>query len=370
MAPRTIILSSSIGTIPVRIYFQNLAIELANRGHKVILLVTNPEKIPDFPSSKVILIGWPNSRPVHFADFLFFRGILKQYKPDCVIGNWAAGNIMMFASMLKKVPLRIMWYHTQASAGVINGTAMPIKIKFLILRKNLTYIMANRLFTNSKNTAEEFNRTFYVKRPIEVFTFGLADPVTTLHISLDQPIERRFMFVGRLIPSKGVKTLLNAIALIKDLNFTVTIAGMGKTAEYETMAGELGITEKCCFVGSLPWTQLLTSLSTAIAMVFPTQSEALGMVNIESISIGTPVLASKVGGIPEVIEDGVDGFLLPVDDAKAFSEKMRLLLEDDSLRMKLSKNARKHFLERFESSSSLNSFSNHAIRIESLLEQA
>jgi glycosyltransferase involved in cell wall biosynthesis len=69
---------------------------------------------------------------------------------------------------------------------------------------------------------------------------------------------------------------------------------------------------------------------------------------VESLAVGTPVVASSVGGIPEVVRDGVDGFLVPPDDPAALAAKVKLLLSDVELRRKMSLNARERFLSTFE----------------------
>ena len=78
------------------------------------------------------------------------------------------------------------------------------------------------------------------------------------------------------------------------------------------------------------------------------RGEAFGWTNIESMAVGTPVIASAVGGILEIVEDGVSGFLFPRGDHVALAKKMESLLRNHGLRKKLGNNARIRFLERFE----------------------
>lgn len=66
------------------------------------------------------------------------------------------------------------------------------------------------------------------------------------------------------------------------------------------------------------------------------------------MAAGTPVIASRVGGIPEAIRDGVDGFLVPPDDPEALAEKIKTLYTDPGLREQMGKNARQRFLDMFE----------------------
>jgi glycosyltransferase involved in cell wall biosynthesis len=89
-------------------------------------------------------------------------------------------------------------------------------------------------------------------------------------------------------------------------------------------------------------------MALASATVVPSRSEGFGLVNIESLAVGTPVVASSVGGIVEVIRDGVDGFLVPPDNPEEMVEKLLLLLSNAPLRRAMSRNARERFLTTFE----------------------
>ena len=91
-------------------------------------------------------------------------------------------------------------------------------------------------------------------------------------------------------------------------------------------------------------------MALATATVVPSRSEGFGLVNIESLAVGTPVVASSVGGIVEVIRDGIDGFLVPPDNPELLAERLHLLLSNSELRSTMSRNARERFLTTFEQS--------------------
>lgn len=89
-------------------------------------------------------------------------------------------------------------------------------------------------------------------------------------------------------------------------------------------------------------------MATASVCVVPSRSEAFGRVNIEAMAAGTPVVASGVGGIPEIVRDGQDGFLVPPDNPQALADKLRLILSDPALRAAMGQSARQRFLDCFE----------------------
>jgi glycosyltransferase involved in cell wall biosynthesis len=94
-------------------------------------------------------------------------------------------------------------------------------------------------------------------------------------------------------------------------------------------------------------------MAAAAVVVVPSRSEALGAVNIEALAVGTPVVAANVGGIGEVVRDGLDGYLVPPDDVDALGERIGRLLADPARRATFGDNARRGFLERFELSAGL-----------------
>ncbi len=89
-------------------------------------------------------------------------------------------------------------------------------------------------------------------------------------------------------------------------------------------------------------------MAEAALVVVPSRAEALGLVNIESLAVGTPVVASRVGGIGDAVRDGLDGLLVPPDDPAALAEAIGRLLADPATRQRMGHAARQGFLERFE----------------------
>jgi glycosyltransferase involved in cell wall biosynthesis len=114
------------------------------------------------------------------------------------------------------------------------------------------------------------------------------------------------------------------------------------------MAEQKGVASRCRFVGDVSPGEVLARMSRAKVTVVPSRHEAFGVVNLESMSVGTPVIASRVDGIQEIVRDGVDGYLVPPGDPTALSEKLARVLQDQALRERLGLNARQHFLEEYE----------------------
>ncbi|MFO7323659.1 MAG: glycosyltransferase family 4 protein, partial [Chloroflexota bacterium] len=113
-------------------------------------------------------------------------------------------------------------------------------------------------------------------------------------------------------------------------------------------AQQLGVVDRCTFVGKVPHDEVLARMAASTVCVVPSRSEAFGLVNIEAMAVGTPVVTSRVGGIVEIVREGQDGFLVPPDDPQALANRLYLILSDPALRAQMGQNARQHFLDRFE----------------------
>jgi glycosyltransferase involved in cell wall biosynthesis len=118
--------------------------------------------------------------------------------------------------------------------------------------------------------------------------------------------------------------------------------------ECEQLAHELGVAGHCSFAGGVPHPEVLSRMAGAWATVVPSRAEAFGLVNIESLAVGTPVIGSATGGIAEIVRDRVDGLLFPPGDHKALARCMIELAQNQALRNQMSVSCRQRFLDHFE----------------------
>lgn len=169
------------------------------------------------------------------------------------------------------------------------------------------------------------------------------------------PHHRMILFVGRIQPLKGIDTLLRAMKQVvsqypdlKD-NLCVSIIGGDpnpdselEQAEFERLTqlrAELGIGEMVTFLGAKDQDTLVYYYSAAEVVVMPSHYESFGMVALEAMACGTPVIAADVGGLSFSIEDGFNGYLVPGQDPDALAGKVALLLRRPSLRDHLGEQA-------------------------------
>jgi D-inositol-3-phosphate glycosyltransferase len=180
---------------------------------------------------------------------------------------------------------------------------------------------------------------------------------------LGLPATRRIvLFVGRIEPLKGIDTLLQAMALVvpeipcwqEDLSVIIIGGAPGagieqvdaEMARLERLRAELGIQELVTFQGARDQDTLVYYYSAADMVVMPSHYESFGMVALEAMACGTPVVASKVGGLAYNVQDGQTGFLVPDRNPEALADRIQLLLCDDALRQQLGSQAA-HWAQRF-----------------------
>jgi len=152
----------------------------------------------------------------------------------------------------------------------------------------------------------------------------------------------RVLFVGRLATQKGVRALVEAAALIENPSARVLLVGDGpERPALEREARRIGVGDRVRFLGFFAHERLPAAMAHADLLVLPSVYEELGTVLLEAMWAGLPIVASRTGGIPDVIEDGVNGLLVPPGDPVALARAIDRLFADRALAHRLSAEARK-----------------------------
>ena len=163
------------------------------------------------------------------------------------------------------------------------------------------------------------------------------------------------LFVGRIQPLKGIDTLIRALALIRDRepdlvkNVCVCVIGgdpqqdsdyeKSELARLKSLQAELELGDLVTFLGARDQDSLIYYYAAAEMVVMPSHYESFGMVVLEAMACGTPVIASDVGGLSFNIEDGYNGYLVPGRNPQAMADKIVLLLKYRVLRDQLAEQA-------------------------------
>ena len=161
-----------------------------------------------------------------------------------------------------------------------------------------------------------------------------------------QPDARRVLFAGRLVAAKGAAVLIRAA---RDVDATFVIAGEGRDrARLERLAAQLGIADRVRFAGWLDASAMADELAAASIVAVPSVwPEPFGLVGIEALAAGRPVVASATGGTPDWLRDGVTGRSVPPGDAIALARSLNELLADPDRARELAERGRVLVSERF-----------------------
>ena len=341
-------------TAAVSKQFMELSNVLALRGHRVVILISGQRKHKEQHATNPSIYTWPSKRPINFRDGAFLFRLIKMYRPDCLIANFGAVNIMMLLGWLMRVHCRIAWHHTLSEQIFIDINNMSkLRMRYLNLRKNIIYKMATHIVPVSNVVRLDVHHMHHVPlSKCQVIHNSLVDPWQNLNEQKRVMAKRiKIICVARLEISKGQDILIKAIALLQKHfpDITAEFVGEGYARNtYLKLSSDLNLDGICNFIGALSHDNVLKHMSYSYVTVVPSINEAFGLVNIESMAVGTPVIASNIGGIPEIIRDGIDGFLFQVGNHESLAEKLFLLLKNPDLRETMGKNARQRFLDKFE----------------------
>ncbi|MFN2588993.1 MAG: glycosyltransferase family 4 protein [Actinomycetota bacterium] len=142
---------------------------------------------------------------------------------------------------------------------------------------------------------------------------------------------RRFVFLGRLAREKGVGDLLHAVAALREAHPDLVVDAVGAGPDEDALrrkAQALGIGDVLTWHGHVGGDDKLDLLARADAFVLPSWGEGLPNALVEAMAMGLPVVVSDAGAMAEVVEDGVNGFVVPARDARALADKMAYLIEN------------------------------------------
>lgn len=359
----------------MNVYVRDLSRELGRRGFQVDVFTRsqNP-KLPQIgelgPNARVIHLKAgpeaPYDKNLVYAHRLEFVRNLKKFAERENIAYhlihshyWLSGTIALQLQSEWQAPI-IHMFHTLGKLK--NQVARNVAEREPLQRVDTEReIMRNADRLVAANPLEKAQMTWlYGADPakIRVIPCGVdldlfhPLPIGEAKAYLEMPKHHKMvLFVGRIEPLKGVDVLIEAMALVvREMDqlrkeICLCIIGGDPDADPEQMDREmsylqamrerLGIADVVTFIGKRDQSTLPYHYSAAQVCVVPSHYESFGMVALEAMACGTPVVASRVGGLTFTVKDGQTGFLVPNDDPEALAEKLKLLLTDENLRREM-----------------------------------
>lgn len=313
-------------------------------GNEVLLLYTHRAPFKDEVEWLIENnLKWKVLANTHYYNknpkyFLRLYKILRSEKPDVVEFHVPSVPMGLITSRIKRIKNMIIWNHSLSFYSHKN-LSDKISSKIQTYRSNIYFKIATAIIANSEaNKSDLLNHHKVNPAKVYVKHLGTFPPEAE-----ENPVKREVMIacIGRYIKSKGQDVLLKALPKVisKYPELKVIFVGAGHPEELIALAKELKISDNCVFQGETKKGDVYKILRRASISVFPTLLEAFGLVAIDSIFCGTPLIASDTGGVSEIIEHNKNGILVEPGNIKQLEISIMNLLADDKLREELSSNA-------------------------------
>jgi len=351
----------------MNIYERELARELGQRGLRVDIFTRrqDPESLPVIPweaNVRVIPVGAGPEASVPKEEVYrllpqFLRGVVQFREAtgedyDLIHSHyWLSGWVGQALQGLWRLP-HVTMFHSLGEAknrARVSEHEPPHRIQ----AERQIAQSADRVICASQDEKEMLMRLYGVSaESIEVVPCGVDleafRPLDKAEVRrrlgfAEEPI---VLFVGRIEPLKGIDILVRAVAQVsEDIRFCLVVVGGDASAEAEKaelrrLAEELGISQRVAFLDAVDHSLLPLYYNAADVCVVPSYYESFGLVALEAMACGTPVVASRVGGLQGTVRDSETGFLVPWRCPEPFAERLELLLENEELRRNLGMSAR------------------------------
>ncbi|MEX0749944.1 MAG: glycosyltransferase [Dehalococcoidia bacterium] len=344
----------------MNVYVRELSRELGARGYEVDVFTrrtsaADPEVQPFGPNARVINV---DAGPTDTIDKLRIADYLDEFELNvlafaaregavydlvhshywmsgkvalALCERWSVPHVAMFHT-LGEVKMRARLSEHEPAARMEAETAVAAAADCIVVASRHELHLLTTLYR-----ADE-SRIAVVPCGVDLERFYPMDKEQARRALELKDGDRIILFVGRIEPLKGIDILISAAAqLHEDENFRVLIVGGDGRAEAElaqlrALAERLDIDHHISFVGAVPHEDLPMYYNAADVCVVPSYYESFGLVAVEAMACGVPVVASRVGGLTSTISDGETGYLIPWRCPEPFAERLELLLDNDELR--------------------------------------
>lgn len=328
--------------------------ELAERlvkEHETHLLTTNYDyKIPNLVVHKKPMIEkpfWLQILSNAYYNTKYSKSLKDKFEIDVVHSQ---GSESLFCDVCTMHSCHRAWVDCYKSWGIyknIKATLNPTNRVVLLLERKIVEKNCKLIIAVSEGTKREILRYYNVsEEKIVVIPNGVNLEEFKPDEKKRKKIREKYgigdneivlMFAGHEFERKGLRFIIEALSMIKEDNIRLLIIGRGNPTQYVELARNLNVKDKIIFAGFVE--DVTEHYAASDIFVFPTAYEAFSLATLEAAASGLPILATKVNGTEELIEEGYNGFFIK-RDPKDIAEKIEILF-DDTLRREISRNARR-----------------------------
>lgn len=275
-------------------------------------------------------------------------GVIKAIQPD-LVHSW-----LWYSNFLCGLSHRLRLSHRIPLIVSQRGDYHARYSKFrLWITEKIIYNSADILLTNSEQIRRHL-QDIYPKKTIYSIPNFLELPTEEWTPTQRDSIEKRIVCVGRFAPEKGHRYLIEALNRLdcKDLSWQCVFLGDGELqSELSDFTENLNLSDKITFPGFCD--DVYPVLLQSDLFVLPSLHEGSPNALIEAMGLGLPCIASDVGGIKDLIENGKNGILVPPKDSISLANALQQLITDSNFSQGLGRNARKTIQEKFNNTESI-----------------
>ena len=244
--------------------------------------------------------------------------------------------VKRFVRLFGRRPRLIIENHNNFEEDLFLQRRIPLQAfyrRLMLTAARFAFRHADALRVISSSTAERARHYAPSLPQVRFMTFSDTDIFQQTERRIAVEAASDIVYAGVLIPRKGVHHLLRAFAALEQTGARLHLVGHAENADYAAslrqLARSLGISERVRFHGAVTQQELAQYFAAARVMVLPSLSEGLGRVVVEAMLLGTPVIGSRVGGIPDMIEPGATGWLVEPGDESELATALQDAFEAD-----------------------------------------
>lgn len=255
--------------------------------------------------------GWSYAR--RLDDVVASLG--ARFPPDAIFATWAYPDVYAATRVGRRRRLPVIGKVHGSDLNLLPGLGLGLerRIREALSAADRVVAVGETLRCRAVALGAPAERTVVVRNGIDLERFAPRDR-RDARAALDLPLDGELLlYVGRLSPEKGPDLLLDALGALAVSRPAVQLALVGAgplEPGLRRRAEVLGLTDRCRFVGRRPHAEVARWLNAASLLVIPSRAEGVPNVLLEAVASGTPVVATRVGGVAEALEEGVAGLLV------------------------------------------------------------
>lgn len=344
------------------IFYSSIASEMQKRGYELVSVSSPGPQLKELKDKGVKCIEVPMERHISLKKDL--RALMKMIqvfrkeKPYMIHSMTPkAGMLCMVAAWITRVPRRV---HT--FTGLIWPTSVGLKRKILMATDRLTCACATHIIPEGEGVKNDLLNHGITRKNIKVLGYGNVRGIDLKHYdrspevmekanTIRNPESFSFIFIGRIVKDKGINELIEAFSLLSKENDKTRLILVGPYEdELDPVSNEtrheIEVNDRILTVGIQhdvrPW------FAASDALVFPSYREGFPNVVIEAGAMGLPSIVTNINGSREIIQEGINGVIIPPRDTDSLYFAMKKFCEEPAFVATLASKARKMVAERYE----------------------